>query len=277
MSTGEHTAGLTALVLAGSRGPDDPLTRATGQRHKALMPVVGVPMLLRVLRALAATPEVARIAVCIEDPALIAGLLEDFRRELGTSKLSIETLTAAASPSRSAADGLARLGTPLLVTTADHALLQPTWVSHFLRNQPAGATATVALARAEAVLRDVPGTQRTFLRFADGAYSACNLFYLAQPEAAQLLQLWQQVEALRKQPVKMLRLLGLRYALGYRFGWLKLAQATRRLGVLAGGVTVATVDMPYGRAAVDVDKPSDLELVERLIADDTGTATAASR
>ncbi|MDP3859113.1 MAG: NTP transferase domain-containing protein [Stagnimonas sp.] len=275
MSAGETGTGVTVLVLAGSRGPDDPLTRATGLRHKALLPVAGVPMLLRVLRALAATPEVARIAVCIEDPTLIAGLLADFRRELGARALSVETLNAAISPSRSAAAGLAQLGTPLLVTTADHALLQPAWVSHFLNNQPAGATATVALARAEAVLRDVPGTQRTFLRFADGAYSACNLFYLARPEAAQLLQLWQQVEALRKQPVKMLRLLGLRYALGYRCGWLRLAQATRRLGLLAGGVTVAAVDMPYGRAAVDVDKPSDLELVERLLADDAG-ATSAS-
>lgn len=265
MSAGTHATGLTVLVLAGSRGPDDPLTRATGLRHKALLPVAGVPMLLRVLRALAATPEVARIAVCIEDPALIAQLLAEFRREIGARALIVETLTAAASPSRSAAAGLAKLGTPLLVTTADHALLQSAWVSHFLRHQPAGATATVALARAESVLRDVPGTQRTFLRFADGAYSACNLFYLARPEAAQLLQLWQQVEALRKQPVKMLRLLGIHYALGYRFGWLRLAQATRRLGALAGGVTVAAVEMPYGRAAVDVDKPSDLELVERLL------------
>lgn len=277
MSGGAANAGLTVLVLAGSRGPDDPLTRATGLRHKALLPVAGVPMLLRMLRALAAVPEVARIAVCIEEPALIAELLADFRRELGSRVLAIETLAAASSPSRSAAEGLAKLGTPLLVTTADHALLQPAWVSHFLHHQPAGATATVALARAESVLRDVPGTQRTFLRFADGAYSACNLFYLARPEAAQLLQLWQRVEALRKQPVKMLRLLGLRYALGYRFGWLRLAQATRRLGALAGDVTVAAVDMPYGRAAVDVDKPSDLELVERLLADDAKVATSASR
>lgn len=277
MSGDAANAGLTVLVLAGSRGPDDPLTRATGLRHKALLPVAGVPMLLRVLRALTAVPEVARIAVCIEEPALIAELLADFRRELGSRVLAIETLAAASSPSRSAAEGLAKLGTPLLVTTADHALLQPDWVAHFLRNQPAGATATVALARAESVLRDVPGTQRTFLRFADGGYSACNLFYLARPEAAQLLRLWQQVEALRKQPVKMLRLLGLRYALGYRFGWLRLGQATRRLGALAGGVAVAAVDMPYGRAAVDVDKPSDLELVERLLADDAKAATSASR
>lgn len=273
MSAAVTTTGLTVLVLAGSRGPDDPLTRATGLRHKALLPVAGVPMLLRVLRALAATPQVTRIAVCIEDPALIADLLADFRRELGARPLAIDTLNAASSPSRSAAAGLAQLGTPLLVTTADHALLQPQWVSHFLSHQPDGATATVALARAETVLRDVPGTQRTFLRFADGAYSACNLFYLARPEAAQLLQLWQQVEALRKQPVKMLRLLGLRYALAYRFGWLRLAQATRRLGVLAGGVTVVAVDMPFGRAAVDVDKPSDLELVERLLVNE---ATSAS-
>lgn len=273
MNAPEHTPGLTVLVLAGSRGPDDPLTRATGLRHKALLPVDGVPMLLRVLRALAGVPEIGRVAVCIEDPDLIAGLLAGFRAEPGRRPLAIETLSAAGSPSRSVAAALSRLGTPLLITTADHALLQADWVSHFLRQQPPGATATVALARAEAVLRDVPGTQRTFLRFADGACSACNLFYLARPEAAQLLALWQQVEALRKQPVRMLRLLGPSYALRYRFGRLRLDQAIARLGALAGGITVAAVDLPYGRAAVDVDKPSDLELVGRLLAADANAAS----
>ena len=34
----------TALILAGSRGPDDPVARQAGQTHKALVPVAGVPM-----------------------------------------------------------------------------------------------------------------------------------------------------------------------------------------------------------------------------------------
>jgi len=44
----------TALVLPGDRLPEDPGARAAGVPCKALVPVGGVPMLLRVLSALAA-------------------------------------------------------------------------------------------------------------------------------------------------------------------------------------------------------------------------------
>ncbi|MGH6914095.1 MAG: spore coat biosynthesis protein F, partial [Geminicoccales bacterium] len=64
-------APFTALVLAGSRGPDDPVARARGVAHKCLAPVAGVPMLVRVALTLAACPSVGRIRVALEDPALL--------------------------------------------------------------------------------------------------------------------------------------------------------------------------------------------------------------
>ena len=256
---------LTALVLAGSRGPDDPMTVATGARHKALIQVAGTPMLLRVVSALAATPEVDRIVICIEVPELLQtlpGLPEAAKGK------AVEIIRAADSPSRSVSAALQQLGTPLLVTTADHALLQAEWVSYFLAHLSPAADASVALARSTLVLGETPDTQRTFLRFAGAAYSGCNLFYFATPRSAELAALWVQVETLRKQPVKMLRLLGLSYALRYQLGWLKLESALRRLGALAGGLWPAVVELPFGRAAIDVDKPADLILVERLLAQD---------
>lgn len=259
-------SGLNALILAGSRGPDDPMARATGVLHKALIPVAGVPMLLRVIAALAATPQVSKIIVCIEAPELVRALPG---LDTACAGKPLELFDAQGSPSRSVSAALLRYGTPLLVTTADHALLQAEWVSHFIQQQPVGVDATVALARADVVMAAAPDTKRTFLRFADGHYSGCNLFYFATPKAAALTALWVQVEALRKQPVKMLRLLGLSYALRYRFGWLQLSSALARLGVLAGGVRTAVVEMPFGRAAIDVDKMADLELVQRLLSSDT--------
>lgn len=259
-------SGITALVLAGSRGPDDPMAIATGVQHKALIPVGGTPMLLRVIAALATTPEVAKIVVCIEAPELVTGLAG---LDAARNRKPLETFLAAGSPSRSVSAALAHYGTPLLVTTADHALLRPEWVSYFLQHQPAGMDATVALARSEVVMAAAPDTQRTFLRFADGHYSGCNLFYFASPKAAALTALWVQVEALRKQPVQMLRLLGISYAFRYQLGWLRLTTALARLGTLAGGVHTAVVEMPFGRAAIDVDKMADLELVQRLLAAQT--------
>ena len=48
--------GVTALVLAGQRRGTDPMAAAAGLSHKALLPVAGVPMLLRVLAALRTYP-----------------------------------------------------------------------------------------------------------------------------------------------------------------------------------------------------------------------------
>ena len=255
-------SGLTALILAGSRGPDDPMAVATGVEHKALIPVGGTPMLLRVIAALAATPEVGKLVVCIEAPELVRAL-PGIDAACGGKPL--ELFDAQGSPSRSVSAALSHYGTPLLVTTADHALLQAEWVSYFLQHQPQGVAATVALARSEVVMAAAPDTKRTFLRFADGHFSGCNLFYFATPRAAAFAALWVQVEALRKQPLKMLGLLGFGYALRYRFGWLALGSALARLGVLAGGMRAAVVEMPFGQAAIDVDKMADLELVERLL------------
>lgn len=250
---------LTALVLAGRRPGADPLADHAGVTHKALIEIGGMPMLARVLAALAAVPAVQRILVAIDRPELLAGL--------PACGKPVTAVPAAAGPSASVAAVLAEQGVPLLVTTADHALLQAAWVEELLAAAAAPgaahADAFVALARREAVLAAVPDTQRTWLAFADGAYSGCNLFLLRTPAAAGVVRFWQQMEAGRKRPLTMLRRLGIGHVLRYRLGLLSLPQALQRLGRLTGA-RLAPVILSDGRAAIDVDKPADLALVRRL-------------
>jgi GTP:adenosylcobinamide-phosphate guanylyltransferase len=250
-------AQFTVLVLAGTRPGGDPLATHAGVTHKALIDVGGQPMLARVLSALAAAPQVARIIVAIDRPDVMLGL-----PALATP---VEVMPAASGPSASVALALTREGAPLLVTTADHALLQPEWIAEFLSHaSDADADAVVGLARREAVLAAAPGTQRTWLRFADGDFSGCNLFLLRTMEAGRIVALWQTLEAERKRPMTLLRRLGFLHALRYRLGLLKLTQALDRLGRIAGA-RLCHVVLADGRAAIDVDKPADLELVRQLV------------
>jgi GTP:adenosylcobinamide-phosphate guanylyltransferase len=248
--------GLTALVLAGTRPGGDPLAQAAGVSHKALIPVGGIAMLQRVLVALAAVPAVARIVVVIDRPDVLAALP-------GCSK-PVTVLPAAGGPSASVAHAFAMEGAPLLVTTADHALLRPQWIEEFLAADNHRDDVLIALARRESVEAAVPGSMRTWLRFADGHYSGCNLFLLRTPAAQGVVALWQQLESDRKRPLAMVRRLGLCYALRYRFGWLRLEQALMRLGHLSGA-RVGPVILREGLAAVDVDKMADLDLVRALV------------
>lgn len=249
------SAGLTALVLAGTRAGGDPLAEYAQVSHKALIEIGGRTMLARVVGALAAVPAVARIIVAIERPDIVDAL-----PAMGKPVLA---MAAAAGPSASAAAALQSHGAPLLVTTADHALLQPDWINEFLGKATGRADAVIGLARRELVSAAAPTTQRTYLKFADGHYSGCNLFLLGTPSAERVVRLWQALEADRKRPVQMVRRLGLSYALRYRLGWLSLDRALARLTELAGA-RVGFCALSDGRAAIDVDKPADLELVRRL-------------
>lgn len=248
--------GLTALVLAGRRVGGDPLAEQAGVTHKALIEVGGRTMLERVTGALAQSRHVGRIVVSIERPDIV--------QALPPCGKPVVAMAAAAGPSASVAAALEAEGTPMLVTTADHALLTPEIIHEFLSGAPEAADAVIALARREVVLAAVPGTQRTFHRFADGDFSGCNLFLLARPAVAGVVRLWQELEADRKRPLAMLARLGPAYAIRYRLGKLTLESALERVGALSGA-RLDFVELRDGRAAVDVDKPSDLELVRGLL------------
>lgn len=243
----------TALVLAGVRPGPDALAEFAGVSHKALIAIGGKPMLERVVEALRASGRIDRIAVSIDRPELV-------------QIPGVEVLRSATSVSRSVGEAFETLGAPLLVTTADHALLEPEWIRYFLDHLP-DADVVAGLARDSAVMEAAPDTKRTFLTFSDGRFSGCNLFHFRDPRATRAIQLWQIVENERKKPLTLLRRLGLRAIFAHFAGRLSLAYAIRRLEAMAG-CSAGVVELPFGRAAIDVDKPSDLELVRRLVAED---------
>jgi GTP:adenosylcobinamide-phosphate guanylyltransferase len=259
---------LTALVLAGTRSGGDPMATAAGVGHKALIEIHGRSMIERVVAALARSSSVERIIIAIDAPDLLSEHPE-LRAAAGDKSLTL--MSTGEGPSATVAAALRGEGTPMLVTTADHALLQAQWIDEFLAACPADADAVVAMARREQVQAAVPDTQRTYLRFSDGEFSGCNLFLLARPAASDVVRFWRQLESERKKPLRMIGRLGWLFALRYRFGRLSLAAAIERLGWLADGAKLAIVEMNDGRAAVDVDKPQDLERVLRLIAAESGT------
>lgn len=243
---------MRALILAGSRGGSDPVADYAGVSHKALIQLQGRTLLQRVIDALR-DAGVAEITVSCSDPAVA----------LAADAAGTDPLPPTPSPSQSVREAADELGTPLLVTTADHALLEGDWVRRFLADIPAGTDVAALVAERAVIERDAPSTRRTYLRLADGHWSGCNLFYLATPRSLAVLDLWKRVEAERKRPWRMAGLLGWGMLLRYATGRLTLVDAGRRLGELAG-VKAAVVASPYGLAAVDVDKPADLDLVRTL-------------
>ena len=243
------------LILAGSR-PDavDPVAEAEGVPHKVLARVEGLTLLERVVDA-AREYGASDVAVAANHPAV-----EEEARRLGAT-----LLPTARGPSDSVALAFTRYGAPLLVTTADHALLEPGWLAALVAGTPPGSDVALMLAQRNLVEAAAPGTRRTWLSLADGGWSGCNLFYLATPDAAGAIDTWRGVEANRKRPWKIAAGLGWGTLWDFLRGKLTMAAAVERIGQRIG-ISTVLVPAPDGRAAIDVDKPADLALVRELAA-----------
>ncbi len=256
----------SALVLAGSRGPDCPVAALGGVSHKALLPIHGTPMVERVIATLAGLAQIDHVALIIEDPALL--------RDLPSlapllAKGYLEILDAKPTPAQSALHGFESLGSardkPILMTTADNVLLSPEILLHFIGARDQNADLVAATARTDMVQAAYPQARRTRMRFRDGGQGGCNLFALQTPDAAGIIGFWRQIEQDRKKPLTMLRRLGVFTALRYLTNTLTLKQAIEKLSKRSK-TRLATVDMPFAEAAIDVDSPEDFHLVEAILA-----------
>ncbi len=239
-------AKLKALILAGDRGLEDPVSRAAGVSTKAFAEVGGKPMIDHVVAALRGVEEIGEIAVSIATDA--PPIPREARR-----------LDSGPTPATSAAEGLAALGAPLLIATADHPLLTPAMIADFLKGVRASGADAAAAASLKAVV-EMAGNpaRRTWLRFSDGWLSGCNLFYIANERGAGAIDFWLDIEADRKSPLRMAAKIGLTAPILYLLGRLSRKSAAARIGRLAECRTeIVLLDHP--NAAHDVDKPADLE------------------
>ena len=252
-------SGWTAILLAGSRPGVDPFAAAHGTDLKALISVAGKPMVRRPVEALLASPDVVAVRVVTQQPERIGAVLP-----------ADPKLTILASQGTIAAT-LATLCTdpttpwPLLVTTADHALLDEAMIADF-GERAAGAGIAIAVVERAALTARLPDSKRTWIPFRGGAYSGANLFALGGPQALAAIALWRAVEQDRKKGWKLLWQLGPALFLGAMLRLLTLEQVLKRIGAKLD-LQIRPVVMRDPLACVDVDKEADLVLAERLLAE----------
>lgn len=260
---------IATLVLAGSRPGPDPLLAGSNLTSKALLPIGGKPMLAHVLAALGGAPEVGSITVVAQDTAALA--LSPLIREVSAGVEWRDSRGSIADAVRAALD---RARGPLFVTTADNVLLTPAMIAQFLRDA-AGSDVAVGLVERTAVNAAGHSTARTWLKFKRGQWSGANLFRLGGPEALPLVEFWRGLEQDRKKGMKIVGAFG---------PWLLLAALLRlidihtfaRRGANRFGVTGKVVSMSAAEACIDADKPSDLPVIEAILAARQASASALS-
>jgi molybdopterin-guanine dinucleotide biosynthesis protein A len=242
------------IILAAGRGADDPMAKAFGVEHKCTLPLAGKPMLQWVLDALRSSHLKKPFVVVIDNPAVIP------------IQTDVDTLPARASAPASAIAALEYLQSyPALITTGDHPLLTKAMVNHMLTASDAiTADVCVGLATAETINAEYPETKRTYFNLGGTRVSGCNLFAVKSAEGLKLLERWQDLERNRKKPWKLVSAFGVMPIIWFALGMLTPERAfghiSRKLGI-----TVWPVFLPFAEAAIDVDKPSDHALAEKIL------------
>jgi GTP:adenosylcobinamide-phosphate guanylyltransferase len=256
------TVAVTAILLAGARPIPDPLAVAAGVAVKPLVPVGGEPMINRPARALLDHPAIGDVIILTQRPDLFAAdpatawLAEHprVRFEQGGQGIAASLLDLMAR-------GVANY--PLLLTTADHVLLDRAMLDQFVA-EAQGADIAVAMVERATLLARYPGSRRTWLKFRDGWWSGANIFWFGSDKARAIIALWQDVEQDRKKGWKILT----------AFGPLALIGALLRISTLRGGIarigrrfglTARLVAMNSPEACIDADKPADVTLIEAIL------------
>ncbi|NNC23711.1 NTP transferase domain-containing protein [Salinisphaera sp. USBA-960] len=258
-------SGITALVLAGDRGAEDPVAAATGAPCKAFAPVAGRTLVERVTTTLAAVPAIDDVRLVGPSRAVLDMVPERWSWLEATGATWIEPDI---SPAASAAHALTSIpdDRPVLLTSVDHGLLQSEWVEQVL-TKAHQFECTVALVPRAALAAAYPQAQPTTIRLGPGdGYCTANLFTVAGPAGRALVDRWRAFEAARKTPARyMARLLGWTGTLAYLCGRLTLEDARRHLAKrldLSFGIT----EIEAAEAGLDVDTAADLQLAEQILA-----------
>lgn len=256
------TPPVTAILLAGARPTPDPLAQAAGVPVKPLVPVAGVPMIDRPARALLAHPAVGQVVILTQRPDMYADnpatawLASEprIRFEAGGQGIAASLLSL-----------IGQLRFPILLTTADHVLLDAAMLDQFIR-EAQGADVAVAMVERRTLIARYPGSRRTWLKFRDGWWSGANLFWFGSVKARTIIELWLEVEQDRKKGWKILAAFGPLALLGalLRIATLRggMARVGRRFGLVA---RLVAMDAP--EACIDADRPDDVVQIEAILAE----------
>jgi GTP:adenosylcobinamide-phosphate guanylyltransferase len=264
----------SALVLAGKREARDALAEAHGASHRALLEVGGVPMLLRVLRALRAVERIGTIHLSIDGPDRLSALPE-IAALVRSGGLRLHE--SADSPSRSVLEVLSQdPDEPFLVTTADHALLTPEMLD-FASDaiEASDADLLVAFVARTVVRSRYPESPRTYFRLRGEAWTGANLFAFRTAAARRAAEFWVRAERFRKQPWRLVTAIGPTLLGRYLLGRLDLDAALHHASSRIGA-RVEALPLPFPEAAIDVDREDDLRLAEQILAQREGTLSDGS-
>ncbi|ARU60978.1 hypothetical protein CBW65_07680 [Tumebacillus avium] len=231
---------MDVLVLAGGQSPDLPVLQ------KADLLIGGISMAEHVAAAFRQVPAVGTVR--IERGAhdsLVANLLD-----------AVERLQR---------DGSSEY---LLIASCDIPFLTAEAVTDFLAACPPGFDFYYPVVRKEICEQKFPGVKRTCVKLKDGTFTGGNLFLVRAAVLPPLRERLSRIFQHRKRPLLLAREFGLGVALSFLcsalLGTLTIGRLEREAERISG-IKAKAVISEHAEIGTDIDKLSDLALLERVV------------
>ena len=106
---------------------------------------------------------------------------------------------------------------------------------------------------------------RTWLKFRGGQWSGANLFRLGGPQVLPLVEFWRALEQDRKKGMKLIGAFGPGLLLGAALRLIDIHTFAARVADRFG-LSAKVVPMKAAEACIDADKPSDIPVIEAILA-----------
>lgn len=238
-----------AIVLAG--GTNQKMRMDGVPTQEALLEIDGKPMLLWVLDALLASKNVNRILVAGSVTALEPLDFPDRVQLVPGGGSIMDTLANGVQAMRSL--------DKVLVVTTDVPLLTPDAVDDFcLQCTHQTADLYYPVVTKSAMQKKFPGSERTYVKLQDGIFTGGNLLLVNPIIIPRCMEIARKVTENRKQPWRLVSLLGWGILLKFILGFLSVEVARRRLSEILK-MQGCVVLSEYAEIAMDIDKAADLE------------------
>lgn len=248
---------MNAIVLAGALNKGL-LRQVSPAQYEAEIEIAGRPMLDYVVLALERVQSINQI--------VIVGY-ESMLSHNSTHGKRISFVNPGSSIIESLENGISVLTPeePVLILTSDIPLITKEALEDFLErcNSQSG---DIYYSFVPKTINDqkYPGVQRTYVRLKEGTFTGGNLVLLSPDLIREKLTILMKAVALRKKPLQLCRMLGWWYLCKLLWGALTIKEIEGRVAEVLGVRAVGVVS-PYPEVGIDVDKPSDLKLAQKVL------------
>lgn len=249
---------MDAVILGGAEN-NGALKKSDRARYEAEILIHGQPMVEYVISVLERMEDIDRIAVVVPEG------LESVVTAGRAKKILLVPPGDNMVDSLLQALRLLQSDQHVLVLTADIPLITVEALRDFLEQcQKRRADVYYSFVPKEIIEEKYQGVKRTYVRLKDGIFTGGNVVFV-EPRVilTHRSRIYQAVQ-LRKRPLKLCRLLGIKFFLRLLVGRLTVSEIEARVEQILKIKGAGVVSL-YPEIGIDVDKPSDLELARAVL------------